>query len=99
MTFASLFKFYDSVAKAIALPCVGIVMFIFIWQITASNIVTPLSQFSGPGDVLNQSEVLVTKHYQERERAKTFYERQEIRNTKKLANNPEAIVKIYQYTS
>ena len=98
VTFASLFKFYDSVAKAIALPCVGIVMFIFIWQITASNIVTSLGQFPGPGDVWNQSKVLVTEHYQEREKAQVFYERQEVRNSKKLANNPEAVAKIRQYT-
>jgi nitrate/nitrite transport system permease protein len=98
VTFASLFIRYEVLAKAIALPCVGIIMFIFLWQITASNIVTSLGQFPGPGDVWNQSKVLVTEHYQERDKAQQFYQRQEERNTKKRANNPEAVVKIRQYT-
>ena len=98
VTFASLFIRYEVLAKAIALPCVGIIMFIFLWQITASNIVTSLGQFPGPGDVWSQSKVLVTEHYQERDKAQQFYQRQEVRNTKKRANNPEAVVKIRQYT-
>lgn len=97
-TFKSLLVHLESAAKAVSLPGIGIIVFIFLWQITASNITTSLGQFPGPADVWKQSKGLVTEHYQEREKAQKFYDRQAVRNEKKLAKDPNAVIKVRQYT-
>ena len=98
ITVDNLSKGLKKTVKAAVLPLTGIVMFLFLWQVTASNIITSLGQFPGPGDVWNQSKTLIEEHYAEREKADKFYARQEARNAKKLAKNPDAKVKIRPYT-
>ena len=77
ITVANLTKGLEKAVKAAVLPLTGIVMFLFLWQVTASNIITSLGQFPGPGDVWNQSKTLIEEHYAEREKADKFYARQE----------------------
>lgn len=84
--------------KMALLPTIGIVVFLFLWQVSANNIVTSLGQFPGPGQVWHQSINLVTEHYDEREKEQRFYQRQEKRNALKLEKNPDAVVKIRSYT-
>jgi nitrate/nitrite transport system permease protein len=48
--------------------------------------------------VWEQSNNLVAEHQRERTKEASFYERQEKRNAKKLAKNPDAAVKIRAYT-
>lgn len=98
ITVANLLGALEKTLKAAVLPLTGIVMFLFLWQATASNIITSLGQFPGPGDVWSQSKTLIEEHYAEREKADKFYARQEVRNAKKLAKNPDAVVKIRPYT-
>ena len=98
ITVANLLSALEKTVKAAVLPLTGIVMFLFLWQATASNIVTSLGQFPGPGDVWNQSKTLIEEHHAEREKADKFYDRQEVRNAKKLAKNPDAKVTIRPYT-
>ncbi len=88
----------SKIAKGIALPFIGIVVFLFIWQGAANSIDTSLGKFPGPTAVYEQSINLYNEHIEEREKAEAFYERQEIRNAKKLAKNPDAVVKIRDYT-
>ncbi|MFT6724351.1 MAG: nitrate/nitrite transport system permease protein, partial [Arenicella sp.] len=52
----------------------------------------------GPSQVYSQALVLVDEHQAERVKETAFYQRQEIRNAKKLAENPDANTKIRQYT-
>ena len=54
----------------------------------------------GLGDVYKrqQAMVLVDEHYEERDKEKAFYERQEKRNAKKLAKDPSAEIKTRPYT-
>ena len=80
------------------LPMVGIVVFLFLWQISANNIVTSLGKFPGPTQVWQQSLNLVSEHYDEREKERNFYHRQEKRNALKLEKNPNATIKIRSYT-
>lgn len=76
----------------------GIVIFCLLWSLAASRIDTSLGQFPGPSQVYSQALVLVDEHQAERVKETAFYQRQEIRNAKKLAENPDANTKIRQYT-
>ena len=97
-SFALLQGFIRGVVKTLALPLAGIVLFLILWQSVANNIVTSLGQFPGPVQVWEQSKNLVVEHQQERAKEAAFYDRQEQRNAKKLANNPDAEIKIRSYT-
>lgn len=83
---------------AIALPAIGLMVFLTLWNGAAQRIDTSLGQFPGPGEVWKQSANLVEEHKAQRAKAAAFYERQEKRNAAKLAKNPEYEAKIRRYT-
>ncbi|MFT4519218.1 MAG: nitrate/nitrite transport system permease protein [Halioglobus sp.] len=85
-------------AAALLLPTMGVILFLLLWQFSASRIETSLGQFPGPVQVLEQVKTLGQEHVREREKADAFYERQATRNEKKLASNPEAEIKVRKYT-
>lgn len=87
-----------TIVKGVATPLAGIVIFLFLWQGAANSIDTSLGKFPGPAAVYEQSLNLIDEHNREREKAVAFYERQEARNAKKLAKNPDAEIKIRPYT-
>ena len=95
---ASLRTVIEQTVKALLLPGLGIVAFLLLWQLVANNITTSLGQFPGPNQVWEQSKNLVAEHQRERGKQVAFYERQEKRNAKKLAKNPDAVIKIRVYT-
>ncbi len=84
--------------KAISIPLIGIVVFLFIWSVSAQNIETSLGNFPGPATVWEQFNSLWDEHVTEREKEARFYERQETRNAKRLAKDPTYDVKIRAYT-
>ncbi|KMT64312.1 ABC transporter permease [Catenovulum maritimum] len=86
------------IATAALLPFIGLVIFLFLWNVAARNIDTSLGQFPGPTHVLEQSSVLVDEHFAEREKATKFYERQEKRNADRIAKDPSYEPKIRSYT-
>lgn len=93
--------FYRVVArvlKAILLPAAGILLFLAMWQGVSSNIVTSLGQFPGPPEVWEQTKGLVAEHKAERVKAEVFLQRQLDRNAATLAENPDAVVRIRDYT-
>lgn len=87
-----------TISNAILLPLLGIATFLFIWSIAAQNINTSLGTFPGPTAVVKQFSSLYDEHVTERKKADAFYERQDKRNAKKLAKNPDYVVKIRAYT-
>ena len=89
---------YSNRSKSIVVPFTALLIFLAIWDISASSIVTSLGQVPGPSQVWSQTTVLVDEHIQEREKADKFYQRQVDRNQKKLEKNPDATVKIREYT-
>jgi nitrate/nitrite transport system permease protein len=91
-------QFIQKLVNAALFPALGIGLFLLLWQFTATNIVTSLGQFPGPSEVWTQSKGVMAEHYTEREKEQAFYDRQEQRNAKKLATNPDAVVKIRNYT-
>ncbi len=84
--------------KQLMIPITAMVLFLFAWELSASQIKTSLGLVPGPIEVSKQFGNLVTEHYEERSKADAFYERQVKRNAKKLAKNPNAKVKIRNYT-
>ncbi len=88
-----------SIGKAFSLPVLGLAIFLLLWQTAAQNIVTSLGNFPGPSEVYTQFNNLVSEHYDEREKLEKKFERQRIRNEKKLAKNPDAKVKWREYKS
>ena len=95
---ASLPAVIEKTLKATLLPVLGVLAFLLIWQLVANNIITSLGQFPGPNQVWEQSKNLVAEHQRERSKEVAFYERQEKRNAKKLAKNPDAVIKVRVYT-
>jgi nitrate/nitrite transport system permease protein len=83
---------------AVVLPVIGVLVFLLFWQFSANRIETSLGQFPGPMQVWEQGRNLVTEHAEARDKAERFYERQQLRNEKKLAANPDANVKWRKYT-
>jgi nitrate/nitrite transport system permease protein len=88
-----------SLFKAFSFPVLGLAIFLLLWQSAAQNIVTSLGNFPGPAEVYSQSRSLIAEHYVEREKVEKKLERQQVRNEKKLAVNPDTKVKWRQYKS
>lgn len=84
--------------SSLLLPVMGLLVFLLLWQAVASRIDTSLGAFPGPAEVWTQAQGLWNEHQAERERADAFYQRQEARNSVRLAANPEAPVTIRPYT-
>lgn len=84
--------------KAMVLPALGILVFLMMWQFSASRIETSLGQFPGPVQVWEQVQNLAAEHGRERDKEDAFNARQEARNAKKLAADPEAKMKWRNYT-
>ena len=85
-------------AKAIAMPLVGITVFLLVWTAAAQNIKTSLGQFPGPSSVLEQFSTLYQEHTEEKVKETAFYDRQHERNQKRLADDPSYQTKIRAYT-
>ncbi|OIQ25854.1 MAG: nitrate ABC transporter permease [Vibrio sp. MedPE-SWchi] len=84
--------------KSLALPLVGIGCFLLLWAVTANSINTSLGKFPGPQEVSQQVVGLYQEHTAERTKEVAFYERQEVRNAKRVAADPSYVPKIRAYT-
>lgn len=85
-------------SRTLALPALGLFVFLVIWHLAASQVNTSLGTLPGPAQTWQQFTGLVDEHQRERSREAAFYERQEKRNAATLANNPQAEVKTREYT-
>jgi len=97
-TFANLQGLLNSIGKLLVLPFLGIMLFLLLWNIAAKNIHTSLGDFPGPSAVYKQFGSLYDEHITEREKADKFYQRQEARNEKRIADDPTYQPKIRKYT-
>ncbi|MBJ7551728.1 ABC transporter permease [Marinomonas ostreistagni] len=84
--------------KNLFMPLIGIVVFLFVWQVGADRIDTSLGKFPGPVAVYEQWQGLVADHQRERSKESSFYERQEKRNADRVAKDPNYVPKIREYT-
>jgi nitrate/nitrite transport system permease protein len=87
-----------SVLKRVALPMIGLLVMLMLWEQGAKQVQTSLGALPGPGAVWEQAGNLWDEHRAERAKAAAFYQRQDERYAEKLAKNPEAEVRIRSYT-
>jgi nitrate/nitrite transport system permease protein len=79
-------------------PILAFILFLGLWSFSASKVNTSLGAIPGPVAVWQEIGGLVEAHYAERQKEAAFYQRQQERNEKLLAENPDAPVKIRPYT-
>lgn len=84
--------------RALVIPLVALIVFLWLWSIGASRVETSLGQVPGPAAVWSQFQGLIDEHKAERVKEAAFYERQEKRNAKKLEKDPDAKIKVRPYT-
>ena len=89
---------FSDFSKPVLLPVIGMLIFLFLWTIAASSINTSLGKFPGPAQVGTQMVNLYQEHMAEREKADAFYTRQDERNAKRIAQDPNYEAKIRSYT-
>jgi nitrate/nitrite transport system permease protein len=89
---------WQRIGTHLAFVVVGISVFLVLWSVMARNIETSLGTFPGPTEVVSQFGVLWQEHTAERDKADKFYERQEKRNAKRLAKDPDYKPKVREYT-
>ncbi len=89
---------FRELVKIMGVPIMAFCLFLLLWDISAGQIQTSLGAIPGPKSVWGEVQNLIDDHHREREKEMAFYERQEIRNAKKLEQNPDAEVKIRPYT-
>ncbi len=83
---------------AVGVPLLAIALFLWVWAESASRVQTSLGAVPGPVEVLAQAQNLLKDHAAERAKQAAFYQRQEERNAKRLAQDPKAEVKIHRWT-
>ena len=83
---------------ALLLPLAGVGLFLGAWSVLAPQVQTSLGAVPGPLQVYEQSVNLVAEHRRERDKEVAFYERQQARNDKLIADGKADKVKQRQYT-
>lgn len=84
--------------QVLIIPLLGISTFLLIWALLAPRIITSLGAIPGPVQVIEQAGNLWADHQREREKAAAFYERQDARNAKLIADGNSDKVKQRSYT-
>lgn len=84
--------------KSIALPTVGLGVFLLIWHLGSSAIQTSLGQFPGPVQVEQQVRSLYAEYMDEQQRKDEFFIRQQKRIEARQKIEPGYTAEIRQYT-
>ncbi len=84
--------------RAGLLPAMGILVFLCLWQVLASQIDTSLGELPGPVATAKQQGSLYQDDQGERDKREAIYARQAERNAAKLKADPKAEVKVRPYT-
>ncbi|SON55906.1 Bicarbonate transport system permease protein CmpB [Hartmannibacter diazotrophicus] len=84
--------------KQAGIPLIGIAVFLGLWALLAPTVQTSLGTIPGPAKVWEQVEVLHADYVRERQKASDFYERQDTRNDKLVAEGKADRVKWRAYT-
>tara|TARA_R110002126_G_scaffold196969_1_gene344867 strand:- start:744 stop:1814 length:1071 start_codon:yes stop_codon:yes gene_type:complete len=84
--------------RVLVIPLIGIVVFILAWGVLAPKVQTSLGAIPGPVQVWEQAGNLWDDHVREREKASAFFQRQDDRNAKLIADGKADRVKYRNYT-
>lgn len=82
----------------LVVPLIGIVVFLGAWALLAPRVHTSLGAIPGPTQVWEQTTHLYADHVAERAKETAFYERQDARNSKLMAEGKAEQVKQRNYT-
>ncbi len=85
------------ISRQILIPLVSILVFLWLWGTLAAQVNTSLGTLPGPAQVWQATQGLYADHLAEQQRARDFYDRQVERNRQRLAENPQAEVRIRPY--
>lgn len=83
---------------AVLIPFIGLLAFLMFWHVGAPSIKTSLGDFPGPTQVYEQWNNLVDEYHAENVREEEFYARQEKRNAELLAKNPNAEIRVREFS-
>lgn len=89
---------YKVLRHVLLIPLLGISIFLLAWALAAPRVTTSLGAIPGPVQVMSQAGNLWTDHKLERAKQVAFYERQDVRNAKLIADGKEDKVKQRIYT-
>ena len=89
---------FGELKRVLVIPLIGILTFLAAWAFLAPKVQTSLGAVPGPAQVWEQAGALWEDHLREREKADEFYQRQEERNAKLVADGKEDRVKWRDYT-
>jgi nitrate/nitrite transport system permease protein len=84
--------------RLLGIPVLALGIMIAVWGQLAPMVNTSLGAIPGPAAVWGEVQTLVEDHRSQRERREAFYERQRERNAERLAENPDAEIRIRSYT-
>jgi nitrate/nitrite transport system permease protein len=70
--------------KAIGIPIAAFAIFLGLWSMSASRIQTSLGTVPGPAQVFAQAQTLFAEYWEEKQKAKAFYEKQAQQNPQKV---------------
>ena len=84
--------------KTAIISITGILVFLMIWSSAAKTIHTSLGAFPSPSAVGSQFQALYAEHTAERTKEAAFHKRQEERNAKRVAVDPDYTPKTHKYT-
>jgi nitrate/nitrite transport system permease protein len=84
--------------QLLGIPLVAITVFLGLWSSLAPRIDTSLGTVPGPMAVWQEARNLIADHRAERTKEAEFYARQEERNAERLAEDPNADVRVRRYT-
>ena len=84
--------------QGLFIPLIAIILFVWGWSVLAPQVQTSLGAIPGPSQVIEQTKVLWEDHKAERAKAAAFYERQDKRNAKHIANGKPDKVRHRKYT-
>ena len=88
----------NELKRVLFIPLIGIAVFLTLWGLLAPQVQTSLGAVPGPAQVWEQAVNLWDDHIREREKAATFYERQDERNAKLDAEGKADKIKWRTYT-
>ncbi len=83
--------------KIMGIPVIAFILFLFLWDWSAAKVQTSLGTIPGPAVVWSEAKGLIDNHKLERQKEQEFYQRQEERNAKLLAENPDAKITLRPY--
>ncbi|WP_299820818.1 ABC transporter permease [uncultured Roseibium sp.] len=84
--------------RVLVIPLLGIAAFLVLWGVLAPQVQTSLGAVPGPAQVWDQAVNLWDDHVRERDKADAFFERQDKRNAKLVAEGKSDKVKWRDYT-